>query len=226
VSRIPPGFDDSFRRHLVPERERAVLEVLATDIDPDTTLGEIVDAAAHLGWSDTIGDLCLADLASALRGAPEPTAPRGYRAPPQRALEDAAPAPEAPAKAKPAKAAKEPQKEPPALALPQKKAAPRPQPRPAAPLTKAAPTKVSKAPPPSRRVAIPEDPDAEAMSIDQAAKLLLPMVRRLKQATMQELEESTGMGRRKLRFHIGQLVKNERLARHGMGRGTYYTIKR
>jgi predicted HTH transcriptional regulator len=64
------------------------------------------------------------------------------------------------------------------------------------------------------------------MSIEQAAKLLLPMVRRLKQATMQELEESTGMGRRKLRFHIGQLVKNDRLARHGMGRGTYYTIKR
>ena len=40
---------------------------------------------------------------------------------------------------------------------------------------------------------------------------------------MQELEEKTGMGRRKLRFHIGQLVKHERLTRHGMGRGTYYT---
>jgi hypothetical protein len=42
-------------------------------------------------------------------------------------------------------------------------------------------------------------------------------------ATMQQLEEFTGIGRRKLRFHIGQLVRHEHLERHGMGRGTYYT---
>jgi hypothetical protein len=218
VSRTTPGFDDSFRRHLIPERERAVLEVLATDLDPETTLGEIVDAAAHLGWSDTIGDLCLADLASALRGgAPAPRA----------APVEARPHQPAPAPAPPAKASK-PAAPPPTSRRTSHLAPPAARPlAKSAPLAKpAAPTKPSKAAPTSRRVAVPEDPDGEAMSIEQAAKLLLPMVRRLKQATMQELEESTGMGRRKLRFHIGQLVKNDRLARHGMGRGTYYTIKR
>ena len=43
-------------------------------------------------------------------------------------------------------------------------------------------------------------------------------------ATMQDLEEFTGVGRRKLRFHVGQLVRHEYLERHGMGRGTYYTV--
>lgn len=198
-----------------------MLEVLATDLDPETTLGEIVDAAAHLGWSDTIGDLCLADLASALRGG----APAPRTAPSKRARTSPRQPPRPrqglkPARPRPPRPARQPEDQPPRppAARPLAKSAPLAKP--------AAPTKPSKAAPPSRRVAVPEDPDGEAMSIEQAAKLLLPMVRRLKQATMQELEESTGMGRRKLRFHIGQLVKNDRLARHGMGRGTYYTIKR
>ena len=63
------------------------------------------------------------------------------------------------------------------------------------------------------------------MNLDEAAAVLLPLVRELGEATMQQLEQSTaGAGRRKLRFHIGQLVKHGRLERHGMGRGTYYTI--
>ncbi|MCA9714166.1 MAG: hypothetical protein KC468_05720, partial [Myxococcales bacterium] len=67
--------------------------------------------------------------------------------------------------------------------------------------------------------------DDEAMSIEQAARKLVPLVRKYKQATMQDLEEATGLGRRKLRFHVGQLVKHGKLKRHGMGRGTHYTVK-
>jgi hypothetical protein len=41
---------------------------------------------------------------------------------------------------------------------------------------------------------------------------------------MQAIEDATGMGRRKVRFHVGQLVRAGLLERHGMGRGTYYTV--
>jgi predicted HTH transcriptional regulator len=61
------------------------------------------------------------------------------------------------------------------------------------------------------------------MSLDEAAELFVPIVSELGNATMQDLEDATGLGRRKLRFHIGQLVRNDCLERHGMGRGTYYT---
>lgn len=63
----------------------------------------------------------------------------------------------------------------------------------------------------------------EPMSLDEAAEVLVPIVSNMETATMQQLEEFTGIGRRKLRFHIGQLVRHEHLERHGMGRGTYYT---
>jgi len=65
----------------------------------------------------------------------------------------------------------------------------------------------------------------ERMSLDEAAELFVPIVTELRQATMQDLEENTGVGRRKLRFHVGQLVRHGYLDRHGMGRGTYYTVK-
>ncbi len=63
----------------------------------------------------------------------------------------------------------------------------------------------------------------EPMSLEEAAEVLVPIVSNMETATMQQLEEFTGIGRRKLRFHIGQLVRHEYLERHGMGRGTYYT---
>jgi predicted HTH transcriptional regulator len=63
------------------------------------------------------------------------------------------------------------------------------------------------------------------MSLQEAAKAIVPLVQALGQATMQELEASTKAGRRKLRFHIGQLVRHGYLERHGMGRGTYYTAR-
>lgn len=73
----------------------------------------------------------------------------------------------------------------------------------------------------------PKAPTAEAfderMSLDEAVAAFVPLVRSLGEATMQHLEEATGLGRRKLRFHVGQLVKHGHLTRHGMGRGTYYT---
>ena len=63
----------------------------------------------------------------------------------------------------------------------------------------------------------------EPMSLDEAAELFVPLVEQMGQATMQDLEELTSIGRRKLRFHIGQLVRNGYLERNGMGRGTFYT---
>lgn len=249
MPRTNTGFDDALRRHLAPAQTRAVLEVIASDLDPDTTLGEVIDAAEDLGWGDAMGEICLADLAGALLGRP-PVAGAGATATataPAREVEvdddeeeievadeeadedalddeeadedededeeeeDEAPAPARRGKASArARAAKPPPKPAKTAAKGKAKAPPKP----------AKPERGGK------RVAVPEDPDGEAMSLEQAAKLLLPLVRKYKQATMQELEDSTGMGRRKLRFHIGQLVKHDRLVRHGMGRGTYYTIKR
>lgn len=73
------------------------------------------------------------------------------------------------------------------------------------------------------RRAAPVDFD-EPMSLEDAAGVLVPLVRSLGEATMQDLEEQTAGGRRKLRFHIGQLVRRGYLRRHGMGRGTFYTV--
>lgn len=63
----------------------------------------------------------------------------------------------------------------------------------------------------------------EPMSLEEAVDLFVPLVAELGETTMQDLENLTGVGRRKLRFHVGQLVREGHLERHGMGRGTYYT---
>ncbi len=63
----------------------------------------------------------------------------------------------------------------------------------------------------------------ERLSLEAAADLILPIVRERGQAAMLDIEAATGMGRRKVRFHVGRLVKHGLLVRHGMGRGTYYT---
>ncbi len=113
-------------------------------------------------------------------------------------------------------------------------------------VTDAAPPEPAAAPATTRRRRIPKaaprslqtaarttargvDPRAPApahdrLSHDQAIALLVPMVEEMGQATMLELEARTGMGRRKIRFHVGQLVKSGHLVRHGMGRGTHYTV--
>lgn len=258
---LASGFDDSFKRHLAIEQRRAVLDTIARELGPDTTLGDIVDAASELGWSD-IGELCLADLASALAGDSEPlpvTADasdtddeaeeeveeeedeadeeetdeeeededdeeeeddeededdeeeeeeeEAEEEQPRRGRKDAA------ANRKPSSMDRALDRIDRALAARGRKPAAKP----------AKGKKTAKKT--AKKASKLADDDSEAMSLDQAAKLLIPLVRKLKEATMQDLEEQTGMGRRKLRFHIGQLVKHGRLKRHGMGRGTCYTVK-
>jgi hypothetical protein len=178
-------------------------------------MGDVLDAAEGLGWGESMGDLTLADLAAALletEGA-EQSAPAVVAAP-----QAPAPTPEqqpAPSKGKkPARAAK--QAEPPKRA-----AEPEPPPAPAKGKKAGKATTKTKT---SRLKALRAKIDADdRMSLEEAAELLVPVIEELGQATMQDLEQFTGIGRRKLRFHIGQLVRHGHLDRHGMGRGTYYT---
>lgn len=270
---LSTGFEDSYRRHLVVEQRKAVLETIARELSPATTLGDIVDAAQELGWGDAMGELSLGEFAEALLGG-EPAGAAPVAAPPaelergaaadqdeeeeleveaeadeedEAELADegeeddddlseteedvvAAPPPPAPkassrGKAKAKAAAKKATKSgkggrvvPTQTALPNIPATPAGK--------KGAGKKLSKKAAKKAAMYVPAmADDSDAMNLDQAAKLLVPIVRRLKEATMQDLEEQTGMGRRKLRFHIGQLVKHGRLKRHGMGRGTCYTVK-
>ncbi|MCR9164761.1 MAG: hypothetical protein ACE37F_33715 [Nannocystaceae bacterium] len=184
---MEPQFQTSFERNLLPEQRRAVLRALSDKVPQDATVGDLVDAARALGWSEPMGALTLQDFANALLGAakePEPATAEVKREP------------EAPAPAKPAR----------------KK-----------PVGKK-PTKATMASSNAALESLKARLDAdEPMSLEEAAEVLVPIVSNMETATMQQLEEFTGIGRRKLRFHIGQLVRHEYLERHGMGRGTYYT---
>lgn len=259
------GFDDSYRRHLAIEQRRAVLDTIARELGPDTTLGDIVDAAQELGWNE-VGELCLEDLAAALAG--DADAPRETSSALTEADEEETDADEesdeeetddetdddeeeeetdeeeeeedeeeevAPRRGRKPAAEAAPSRKPSSMdraldRIDRALAARGRKPVARAAAAEAKPAKGKKAVKKtakkvSSRAAAAADDDTEAMSLDQAAKLLIPLVRKLKEATMQDLEEQTGMGRRKLRFHIGQLVKHGRLKRHGMGRGTCYTVK-
>jgi hypothetical protein len=173
----PVGFEASYKRHLVQEQRRAVLRAIAQDLEPDTTMGEILDAAEDLGWGDGIGALSLSQLAKVLVF------------------------PEAAEEAVPANAGQQPEA---ANQQGHTHAGARSRPR-------------------GSQSAALSELDLERMNLDRASSVFVPIVRDLGDATMQGLEERTGIGRRKLRFHIGQLVKSGELTRHGMGRGTYYT---
>jgi hypothetical protein len=252
------GFEDSYRRYLVPEQRKAVLETIARELSPTTTLGDIVDAAQELGWGDAIGEMNLGELAQALLGervtaaaapAPAPEPERPAAAEPEEdeeeeelaeededegeeeedELEDEEEEEEEEEPAKPARKASPARGKKTAAKKAAKagKKAAKAAAQTSLPLggahkgdKKAAKKAGKKAPPPE-----PDFDDSTAMNLEQASKLLVPLVRKLKEATMQDLERETGMGRRKLRFHIGQLVKHGRLKRHGMGRGTCYTVK-
>ena len=195
-----------------------MLEALAERLGPAVTMGDVLDAAEGLGWSDGIGDLTLADLAAALlEPAAAAKAPAAIVAEPEAEDdepeddEDDEPAP--PPKVKAAANAGAKKKK-------GRARAPEPEPPPPAKAKKAGKMK----PKTTRLKALRAKIDADdPMSLEEAAELLVPVIEELGQATMQDLEEFTGIGRRKLRFHIGQLVRHEHLERHGMGRGTYYT---
>lgn len=176
-----------------------MLHALREKLEPNVTMGEVLDAAEALGYGEQLGDLSLQDLADALLTPVEKAANTAAVS----KLKSAPPLAEAPEPiAKPAPAAK-------------------PKPKPVA---KAKPAKPAK-PKSSRLRALKKKIDAdERMSLDEAAELFVPVIEEMEQATMQDLEAFTGIGRRKLRFHVGQLVREGHLERHGMGRGTYYTI--
>jgi hypothetical protein len=238
VQRQPVAFEPHYRRHLAVELRKAVLEVLASKLDGESTVGEIVDAANALGWSEGVGELTLGDLADALLTA--------------HGESDGAARTDANARGVPAEESDEESDddedeesdddedeesdddedeesddddEAPARGKAKGRAA--------KPTTKAAKGRAAKAAPAAK--AAGGKPKAgrtkatvsldERMSLQEAAKALVPLVQALGQATMQELEASTRAGRRKLRFHIGQLVRHGYLDRHGMGRGTYYTAR-
>lgn len=178
------------------------MQALSDSVPQEATVGELVDAARALGWSDPIGTLTLQDFADALLGgdAQDDEMAAAPTAPPAAPRATDAPRPESAAKDKTAAASSTP--------------------------TKLAKAKASiKGGDSSAALeALKSKLDAdEPMSLEEAAEALIPIVGNMKTATMQQLEEFTGIGRRKLRFHIGQLVRHGHLERHGMGRGTHYT---
>ena len=60
------SFETAFMKHLPAAQRRHVLATMQQTLRRDTTLGEIVDAAADLDWGDAMNELTLADLAKAL----------------------------------------------------------------------------------------------------------------------------------------------------------------
>ncbi|MEX1363525.1 MAG: hypothetical protein AB1Z98_10385 [Nannocystaceae bacterium] len=268
------GFDSSYRRYLDAEQRRAVLEAIGGTINPDSTLGEVIDAAEALGWSEQMGDLSLADLADALL-APEAEAeddehhselatgtaltasddeedededededetddyeyedvdeeddddddqlalvelptPRARRSSTKKKASKKKATASAKKKSISKKSAASTKKKASkkATASSKKKASKK----------KASKKKVAKKKSTKRRSKIEAVDIDDRMSLEQAAEFFLPYVEDLGEATMQALEEDTGVARRKLRFHVGQLVRHGYLERHGMGRGTYYTV--
>ncbi|MGH1341609.1 MAG: hypothetical protein ACRBN8_08675 [Nannocystales bacterium] len=197
---MEPQFQSSFERHLLQEQRRAVLQALSDSVPQEATVGDLVDAARALGWSHPMGALTLQDFADALlRDATSEEEPDEVNAAP--IVADTPPEPAGKAK---------------------KKAKKRVVASPTA-TTGVAP-KASERSSNAALEALKSKLDAdEPMSLEEAAEALIPIVGNMQTATMQQLEEFTGIGRRKLRFHIGQLVRHGHLERHGMGRGTHYT---
>ena len=245
------------------QQRKAVLDALASKIDPDATVGEVLEAAEALGWSDSMGELSLADLADALLSdgtsedeeiavapldddaaeAEEELEDEALEDDEDEALEEEIETHARTKKKAGKKTAKTAGKKKTAKTVGKKttkkvgkktaKTAGKKTAKKAAVATptskkkaKKGATGAKKAGAARMRVLRQKLEADEPMSLDEAAEVFLPLVERYDNATMQDLEEATGVGRRKLRFHIGQLVRHEYLERHGMGRGTYYTVVR
>lgn len=196
---MEPQFQSSFERHLLQEQRRAVLQALSDSVPQEATVGELVDAARALGWSDPMGTLTLQDFADALLGgaaeadevAVAPTVPDTQHQSRTRSVAKDETVAASPAGTKAVAAGAQ---------------------------------NKSSSSSSAALEALKSKLDAdEPMSLEEAAEALIPIVGNMQTATMQQLEEFTGIGRRKLRFHIGQLVRHGHLERHGMGRGTHYT---
>ena len=70
MSGDPSGFVPQFERLLGVQQQRTMLATIGRALPSETTLGEIIDAAATLGWSQGVGELRLVDLAEALLREP------------------------------------------------------------------------------------------------------------------------------------------------------------
>lgn len=222
------GFTPQFQRLLGAEQRRGVLEAIGQELSPSATLGEIVDAADVLGWSGGIGELRLIDLADVLLREPEAPSPVPVAADledeDEVEVEDEVPV----ANGRAAKSAKKvgAKKATAKKATSNKTAAKKaPAKKTSAKKTAAKKTNAKKTAAKKKSKAVPtQDAFDERMSLDEAVAAFVPLIENLGEASMQDLEEATGLGRRKLRFHVGQLVKHEHVTRHGMGRGTFYTV--
>ncbi|MBL4684002.1 MAG: hypothetical protein JKY37_05390 [Nannocystaceae bacterium] len=232
-------FAPHYQRVLGVEQRHSVLAAIRQTLAPSATLGEIVDAADLLGWGRGVGELRLVGLAEALLSEP-PTAPANdTTVVDDAAVVDAAGPPVEVADVAEAKAgsakAKKVGKKVAGKKVAGKKSAPTKSDTKRASGKKTAATRGNAAKPTAKKVAaskktgkvaLPtQDAFDERMSLEEAIEAFVPLVEGIGEATMQDLEEATGLGRRKLRFHVGQLVKNGHLHRHGMGRGTFYSVQ-
>jgi ATP-dependent exoDNAse (exonuclease V) beta subunit len=235
-------FEARMRQRVLVEQRRAVLEALRDDIDDARTVGEVYDAAHALGWSGPLADLSLADLAAVLLADDEDALRDDEVAAANEAQADdddddvddveATQIPKAKRSAKKSAAKKTAAKKSAAKKTSAKKASAKKTSAKKASAKKTAAKKTAKKAAadktPAKRASANRSRKKividERMSLDEAIEVFVPLVEGFGEATMQDLEDATGAGRRKLRFHIGQLVRHGHLDRHGMGRGTYYTV--
>lgn len=62
------SFDQAYLRHLPIEQRKTFLRAIRDQLDPETTVGEVVDAAKSLGFAEELGEVMLLQLAKTLLG--------------------------------------------------------------------------------------------------------------------------------------------------------------